>query len=215
MVVTIWGFSLGKEPSLSSFDAAIGREKLIQNGRITVIDDEYPFLIEELQKYGFSVDHDKTGNDLAKLDSQLYDIAIIDFHGVGQRLGSSQGLDLLRHIRRVSPRTRVIAYTSRSLSAAESEFFRLSHVVMPKDLGLEDSMAIVEEQLKLAFSKEHLFEALLTKLNVTTPEEKKKLRSVLINALQKEDEAGFKNTLERVAGQAALKGAEYIISRIF
>ena len=214
-MISIFGFSFGKEPSLSSFDTVIGREKLIQSGRITVIDDENPFLIEELQKSGFSVDHDKTGNDLAKLDTQLYDVAIIDFHGVGQRLGPSQGLDLLKHIRRVSPRTRVIAYTSRSLSAAESEFFRLSHIVMPKDLGLGDSMAIVEEQLQLAFSKEHLFEALLDKLNVTTPEEKKKLKSLLINALQKEDETGFKNVLMRVAGQAAVKGAEFIVSRMF
>ena len=45
-----------------------------------------------------------------------------------------QGLDLVKHLKRVSPRTRLIAYTSRSLNASESDFFRLSHAVLPKDL---------------------------------------------------------------------------------
>lgn len=211
----IFGLSFGAQTSLSSFDASIGREKLIQNGRIAVIDDENPLIIEELQKAGFSVDHDKSGNDLTKLENQLYDVAIIDFHGVGKRLGVGQGLDLLKHIRRVSPRTRLIAYTSRSLNASESEFFRLSHVVMPKDMGLGDSMAMVEEQLRLAFTKEHLFEALIDKLNVSNPEAKQKLHAGLIKALSKRDENAFRDILIKVAGQAAEKSVKYIVDRLF
>lgn len=100
-------------------------------------------------------------------------------NGIGQRLGEHQGLDLLRHIRRVSPRTRLIAYTSRSLAAAEAEFFRASHIVLPKDMGLGDSMALVENQLQLAVTIEHLFEALLTKLSVSDPEERPRIRVAL------------------------------------
>ena len=122
-----------KKPSLASFDHSLTRERLIQSGRIVVIDDETPLLIDEMKKEGFAVDHDTAGQDLHNLESQIYDVAIIDYHGVGQRLGTMQGLDLLKHIRRVSPRTRLVAYTSRSLSATESDFFRLSHEVLPKD----------------------------------------------------------------------------------
>src|SRR5438105_5889909 len=119
-----------KRPTLQSFDAPVPRERLIQAGRIVIIDDESPLLIDEMKRRGFAVDHDTTGENLNNIDKQIYDVAIVDYHGVGQSLGPAQGLDLLRYIRRVSPRTRVIAYTSRSLSAAESEFFRTSHVVL-------------------------------------------------------------------------------------
>lgn len=212
---SIFGMTFGTLPNLASFDASLSRDKLIQNGRIIVIDDENPLIVEELQKAGFSIDHDQLGEDLTKLDNQLYDVAIIDFHGVGRRLGASQGLDLLKHIKRVSPRTRLIAYTSRSLNSAESEFFRLSHVVMPKDMGLGDSMALVEDQLRLAFSKEHLFEALLKKLNLTENEDRKKIQTELIKSLTKGDENGFKKYIVKIVGVASEKSIEYILGRLF
>src|SRR5688572_24800093 len=92
-------------------EIAPSREHLIQAGRLLVIDDEKPLLLQELRKDGFAVDHDARGNDLRNVDAQIYDVAIVDYQGVGQKLGQAQGLELVRHIRRVSPRTRVIAYT--------------------------------------------------------------------------------------------------------
>lgn len=204
-----------KRPTLASFDNALTRERLIQGGRLIVIDDEDPLLIEELRTEGFAVDHDKTGNDLHNLENQIYDVAILDYHGVGQRLGASQGLELLKHVRRVSPRTRLVAYTSRSLSASESEFFRLSHVVLPKDLGLGDSLALVESELRKAFSKEHLFEALLAKLNVSDDQQKQKIRDALLHALSKGGEDSFKTKLVKLAGKTAEKAVEIIIVKLF
>jgi DNA-binding NtrC family response regulator len=207
--------SLWRSPRLSEFDAALTRERLIQSGRIVVVDDGSPLLIEELRKFGFAVDHDQSGSDLRNYDNQIYDVAIIDYHGVGQRLGSAQGLDLLKHIRRVSPRTRVVAYTSRSLSAAESEFFRLSHVVLPKDLGLGDSLALVEDELRKSLAKEYLFEALLTKLALSHSAERQRMQKALINALSKKDESRFKEYVIKIVGQAAEKTVEIIISKMF
>lgn len=177
----MWGWlDFWKKPDLSSFDHSLTRERLIQAGRIVIIDDETPLLIEEMKKEGFAVDHDTTGQDLQNLENQIYDLAIIDYHGVGKRLGPMQGLDLLKHIKRVSPRTRLVAYTSRSLTASESDFFRLSHAVLPKDLGLGDSLELIEGELKKAFGKEHLFEALMAKLNVTNGREKEDIKNILL-----------------------------------
>lgn len=212
---TIFGVTFGKQPSLSSFDGAFSRERLIQTGRMVVVDDEDPLIIEDLRKSGFAVDHDKTGDDLTKFDNQIYDVAVIDYHGVGQGLGKNQGLDLLKHIRRVSPRTRLVAYTSRSLTAAESEFFRLSHVVLPKDMGLSESMALIEGQLRLAFSKEHLFESLLNKLSLSDPKERLKIQQELIKSLTKHDGSEFKKFVIKLAGDAAGKSVEYIIDKMF
>ena len=206
---------LFSRPSLPSFDIALPRERLIQSGRIVFIDDESPILLDELRQAGFSVDHDKTGDDIQKYDQQLYDVAIIDFHGVGNRLGSGQGLEVIKHIRRVCPRTRLIAYTSRSLTSTESEFFRLSHVVLPKDLGLGDSLAIVETELRKSFGKEHLFEAMLSKLESISPNDREKLKVDLIKALKRNDEDYFKQALTKIGGAAAVKAVGLILSHLF
>ena len=207
--------NIWKQPELSAFDQTLTRERLIQTGRIIVIDDEDPLLIKEIRGEGFAVDHDKTGADLRHLESQIYDVAIVDYHGVGQKLGAGQGLDLLKHIRRVSPRTRIIAYTSRSLTAAESEFFTLSHAVLPKDLGLGDSLALIETELRKAFSKEYLFEALLAKLNISSAAEKKRIQKALIKALSHGNETQFVEVITKFAGVAAEKAVGLIIARLF
>ena len=212
MSITSW---FKKLPTLHSLDQNMTRERLIQSGRIIVIDDEVPLLVAELKAEGFAVDHDREGKDLHNIEGQIYDLAILDYHGVGQRLGTSQGLDLLKHFRRVSPRTRLIAYTSRSLNAQESEFFRLSHVVLPKDLGLGDSLALIEAELRKAFSKEHLFEALISKLEVSDPRDKQRIQDALVKALTKGDESGFKEKLSKTAGTLAVKAVELTISKLF
>lgn len=204
-----------KTQTLESFDASISRERLIQGGRIVVIDDEHPLLIDELSRAGFSVDHDQTGDELSKFDNQLYDVAIVDYHGVGRRLGASHGLELLRYIRRVSPRTRLIAYTSRSLTAAESEFFRLSHAVLQKDLGLGDSLLLIEGELRRAFAKEHLFEALVAQLQLKSPHARRDLEHALVDALSKKDEARFRKYLSTGLGVAVEKALEITIGKLF
>jgi hypothetical protein len=208
-------FGWGAAPELSTFDAALPREELIQQGRIAFIDDEEPLLLDHIRKSQFSVDHDHDGADLRNYEAQLYDVAIVDYYGVGQHLGSGQGLDLIKHIRRVSPRTRLIAYTSRSLNASESEFFRLSHVVLPKDMGLGDSMAVIEDELRKALGKEHLFEAIVTKLSVANADDREKMRTALANALAKRDKTKFKEYVSRAVGVAAEKTVEAVINKLF
>lgn len=208
-------FGWGSTPDLSTFDGALPREELIQQGRIAFIDDEEPLLLDHIRKSQFSVDYDKDGADLRNYEAQLYDVAVVDYYGVGQHLGSGQGLDLLKHIRRVSPRTRLIAYTSRSLNASESEFFRLSHVVLPKDMGLGDSMAVIEDELRKALGKEHLFEAIVTKLSVANSDDREKRRTALANALAKRDKTKFKEYISRAVGVASEKTVEAVINKLF
>lgn len=207
--------ALFADRDLTNFDGALPREELIQEARIAFIDDEDALLLDELKRTGFAVDHDRSGGDLRNYDAQIYDVAIVDYHGVGKQLGPAQGLDLLKHLRRVSPRTRLVAYTSRSLSASESEFFRLSHVVLPKDLGLGDSLAIIEREIKKALSKEHLFEALITKLSITSGEDKQRMRSTLSKALAGKDKSKFREYVSKTVGVAAEKTVEVMISKLF
>lgn len=204
-----------KTPPIESYDQALSRERLIQLGRIGFIDDEEPLLISQLKEAGFSVDHDTTGDDLRKIDAQIFDVIVLDYFGVGKKLGENHGRDLLKHIRRVSPRTRVIAYTSRSLTSEESEFYTNSQIVLPKNLGLIESMAVVEGELRKAFAKEHLLDAMLQKLAISDAVLKEKVRNELAKALKGQNENGFRKFLEKVATGAAEKGIDAILSRLF
>lgn len=213
MLKKLFGWS--QPTPLSEFDSSLPREELIQNSRIAFVDDEDPLLVEHIRRSQFSVDHDKTGDDLRNYEAQLYDVAIVDYYGVGQHLGSGQGLDLLKHIKRVSPRTRIVAYTSRSLSASEAEFFRLSHVVLPKDMGLGDSMVIIEDQLRKSFSKEHIFEAILTKLSISSGDERARMHDALAKALASKDKTKFKEYISQAVGVVAEKTVEVMIGKLF
>lgn len=204
-----------KRKMLGDYEKALPREVLVQSARVAVIDDEQPLIIEELRKVGFAVDHDRSGADLRPYDQQLYDVAIVDFHGVGAQLGPLHGLELVRHIRRVSPRTRVIAYTSRSLSASESDFFTLSHTVLPKDLGLGESLALIEGEARKALSKQHLFDALIEKLSGAAPGKRAEIEKELVKALDHKDDQTFKKYLSKSVGFTAEKAVDVILAKIF
>lgn len=201
--------------SISDYERPVSREALIQKGRIAVIDDEEPLLVGHLKQNGFAVDHDRTGGDTRNYDAQIYDVAVVDFHGVGLQLGPAQGLELVRHIRRVSPRTRVIAYTSRSLAANEAEFFRHSHTVLPKDLGLADSTKLIEGELAIALSKQFLFDALLEKLQAVASDRRPEIEKKLVAALSNGDQESFKKYLSKAIGFSAEKAVDVILARLF
>lgn len=209
----MFGF-VGKKRSLEEFDNPIQRDRLIQACRLVVIDDEVPELVTQLKEAGFAVDHFRNCDDLRNVEAQLYDVAIVDYHGVGTKYGSHQGLDVMKHIRRVSPRTRIIAYTSKSLDASESDFFRLSHTVLPKDMGLSDSLAAIEAELQKAMSKVHLFEALISQLNIMNADEKSRIKVALVKSLQKNDSSVLNKIITAIVGEVGKKAAAVVVGKL-
>lgn len=203
-------------PKLEAYNLGVSRDVLIQSSRVLFVDDEVVPLIEQLVHAGFAVDHDRTGQEFEhQLHGQTYDVAILDHSGVGQHLGKDQGLDLLRHMRRVSPRTRIIAYTSKALKSGESDFFRLADAVLAKDAGMRESLETVESQAQQAFAKQNLFDALMQKLSISSPEERGRLKKVIEKGLKEKDQSKVRTALKAVAGTAAEKGVDVVLSRIF
>jgi hypothetical protein len=88
-------------------------------------------------------------------------------------------------------------------------------VVLPKDMGLGDSMAVIEDELRKSLGKEHLFEAIVTKLSVANPDDREKMRASLSNALLKRDKTKFKDYVARAVGVTAEKTVEAVINKIF
>jgi hypothetical protein len=67
-------FGLTTPPALSDFDGPLPREELILKGRMAIIDDEEPLLLDHIRKSGFAIDHDRDGKDLRNHELQLYDV---------------------------------------------------------------------------------------------------------------------------------------------
>lgn len=205
-----------RTPSLDSYVNGVSRDVLIQQGRLLFVDDELIPLIEELKDSGFSVNHDKTGHDYEQLVvGQHFDVALIDYSGVGKKYGSKQGLDLMRFIRRVSPRTRIIAYTSKGLGSDKSDFYRLADVVLPKDAGVTEALECVEEQLQKAFSKQHLFDSLIKTLDLGSQKDRSFVKAAVEKALKSKDQSKLKQTIKSVVGVAADKGVDLLLAKMF
>lgn len=200
---------------LSDFDHEYTREELIRRGRILVIDDEDPEIIAELRKKRFSVDHDKIGDDLSGIETHLYDVVLLDYSDVGRKFGGA-GLGILHHIKRVSPMTFVIAYTSRALVAKVSDFYRLADDVLEKDAGLDESLACIEKGLSQSFKKERIFSGIVEiaglQSNQATVEE---LRITLIKALGRRNKEIFVKRLSGFLKWSTNKGIDVALGKLF
>jgi DNA-binding NarL/FixJ family response regulator len=211
----MWGW-FSRAPALESYTNGVNRDVLIQAGRILFVDDELIPLIDELKAAGFAVNHDVTGHEYEQqVVNQVFDVAVIDYSGVGKKYGPKQGLDLMRFIRRVSPRTRVIAYTSKGLGSDKSDFYRLADTVLAKDAGVTEALESIEAQLQKAFSKQHLFDALLKGLDVSSGKDRIAVKEAVEKALKAKDQSGLKTQLKKVVGAAADKGIDLILAKLF
>lgn len=207
------GFFRDKEFAI---ETSITRQEIIKKTRIAVIDDdEQLLLIDFLKNQGFSVDHDREGNDLSKYSTGIYDVIVIDYHGVGINLGNSQGLSLLRFLRKEAVGVRLIAYTSRSLNASEADFFKLSHAVLPKDWGVMDSMELIEEQVRITYNKNYLFDELVDGLGVRDVKSKKELKNKLIHCIEDGQRDDFNRYLSTAFRFTANKAIDVLIGKFF
>jgi CheY-like chemotaxis protein len=205
-----------KPPALESYADGVSRDVLIQSGRILFVDDEVMSLIDELKRAGFAVNHDATGQESEQqVAAQVFDVAILDYSGIGGKFGSKEGLDLMRHIRRISPRTRIIAYTSKVLGSDKSDFFRMADAVLAKDAGVTESLDVVEAQLQKAFSKAHLYEALLKSLDVSSPSKRIELKSAIEKGLKSKDQSSLRSSVKRIAGATVDKGIDILLNKLF
>jgi hypothetical protein len=207
------GFFRDKEFSI---ETNVTRQEIIKKTRIAVIDDDEKLqLIDFLKKQGFSVDHDRKGNDLSKYSTGIYDVIIVDYHGVGSDLGNAQGLSLLRFLRKEAVGVRLIAYTSRSLTASEADFFKLSHAVLPKDWGVMDSMELIEEQVRITYSKSYLFDELVDGRGIKDSKTKKELKNKLIECIEGGERDEFNKYLLKAFKFTANKAIDVLIGKFF
>jgi len=189
----------GGDNNLENYSSSLTRHDLIRNSRVLVVDDEKIELITELSREGFSVDHDPSGKETAKIEKGIYDLVLLDYAGVGGSYGSEQGLALLRHIRRINPAVFILAYTSKSLPPEHSDFYRLTDGTLRKDAGLQESIEKIESSLREALNLNRLWNAIL-QLGDIPPDSRKEseLRAALIKSLKKREIQNIRKKLTEV-----------------
>src|ERR1700685_352014 len=107
-------------------------DEIKKRARLLVIDDtEFPY--ETLFKRdGYTLEKWSDIDDLPKIETNYYDILLLDMQGVGQQQSSQQGLGILRHLKKTTPGQIVIAYSSAEFSLSAQEFFDMADAVLSK-----------------------------------------------------------------------------------
>ena len=184
---------------LADYKPDLTRDDLVRLSRILVIDDERPDLVDDLAREGYAVDHDAAGDDTAKIEKGIYHLVILDYAGVGKRFGKNQGLDILKRMKEVNPAVYVLAYTSKSLSAEQSDFYRLTDGTLSKDAGVQESLEKVEQSLREALDLERLWRAALVAGRI--PEAQKgHLTALLVRSIRKRDPGSILGGMAKVVG---------------
>lgn len=179
-----------KKNSINEIKINLSREDLLRRGRVLVIDDERPDLIDDLTDARFAIDYvpDITQKNLHLIDQPAHDLIILDFGSVGTEFGNDEGLSLLRHIKRVNPSVVVYAYTSKALTIEHADFYRLADGTLQKDAGIGESTEKIEEGLKKALSIENLWSGMLNLAQIDAgSKEDLELQNSYVKALKKQN----------------------------
>lgn len=214
----MWPFKKTKKPlTLSGMTTPIERTEILRRGRVVILDDERPEMLEDLKQYGLSVDHwTSTDNpNFSKLETAFYDVLLLDYGGIGQRFGRDEGLDVLRHLKRVNPALRILAFTARTFDASKADFFRMCDGVLKKDSGIREMLEELENQLTQCLTPSAQWRAACTSLNLKMgSSEAAKLEGLILEAVEAPKKVGkVQEALKGLAATGATKVAEALVSK--
>ncbi len=206
VIKQLWNKLFGKgTASVFNLSVSIPREQLLRTGRILLVDDERPDLIDDLENDGFSIDYlpDLKKTDMNRITSGRYDLLILDFGAVGSDFGDDEGLELLRISKRTNPAMVVLAYTSKALPSNLADFYRLADNVLNKDAGIRESFEKIEEALNKAKAISNLWPAFLNVKGVATgSKEDYDLQKAYMKALGSQDDLkAFKMLVSAKSGK--------------
>jgi DNA-binding NarL/FixJ family response regulator len=206
----------------------LSREELIRRSRILIIDDERPDIIDDLKKAGFAIDYetDMTSDNMKIIENSVYDLLLLDYGNVGKSFGTHEGLDLLKHIKRVNPAIIILAYTSKNLSSDQADFYRLTDGVLSKDAGIQTSLEKIEEGLEKAHSIQNIWGSFLQIAGISVGSEEDKewqnlyiksfnSKKKLIKLKQKAAEVLKSDNSKKIGFALLEKGIELSIKHIF
>ncbi len=184
----------------------------MRRGRIAVLDDDTPEMLQDLRDQGLAVDHLPSTDDprFARLGEAFYDLLLLDYAGIGERFGSDEGLDVLRYLKRVNPALRILAFTARTFDASKGDFFRLCDGIIKKDAGIRETLEQIEFNLAQVLTPAYQFRALTTALGATA-EQQGELEKLVSKAIAG---SGGRDKIVAAAKKLGFAGSEKLLETL-
>jgi hypothetical protein len=160
------------------------RDEITKRAKLLVIDDsEFP-LIKSFRKDGYNVTKWNDVKDLGQLETDSYDVILLDLEGVGRALSPDQGFGILKHIRETNPTQLVIAYSNQEWSLEYQHFFDEADAALPKTkTDYYEFKRTVDRLLDQRFSLDYYVERAeeeLEEYRATVPKAPKKIRQAIL-----------------------------------
>jgi len=203
-----------KKSSIGAMNKALPRSEVLRRGRIAILDDEGPEMLQDLLKQGLAVTHLSSTEDpqFHALAEGAYDLLLLDYGGIGLRFGQDQGLDVLKHLKRINPSLRILAFTARTFDASKADFFRLCDGVIKKDAGIRETLEQVEIHLSEVLTPAYQLEALAKAVGATETE-KAELEKILSKAVDGRDGKAATAAVKRYAKSCSEKVVEALVMK--
>ncbi len=202
-----------KRFSLEQMSTELPRSEVLRRGRVVILDDEVPEMIADLKRQGLAVEHwvSTSDSNFGRLETGFYDVLLLDYGGIGRSFGHDEGLDVLRHLKRVNPALKILAFSSRTFDASKADFFRLSDGVIRKDAGIREMMEQIETHLSQSLTPATYFKAICTTLGIEPESESaKRIGRLILRAADHPKKSG--QLLEAVRSLAATAGTSTVES---
>src|SRR4051812_42591458 len=107
-------------------------DEIVKRARILVIDDGDFAYMPLFERDGYTISKWDDVQDLHALETNEFDVILLDLKGVGVQESADEGFGLLKHIREASPAQIVVAYSNADLSLEYQPFFSDADAVLHK-----------------------------------------------------------------------------------
>jgi hypothetical protein len=160
------------------------RDEITKRAKLLVIDDsEFP-LIKAFRKDGYNVTKWNDVRDLGQLETDSYDLVLLDLEGVGRALSPDQGFGILKHVRETNPTQLVIAYSNQEWSLEYQHFFDEADAALPKTkTDYYEFKRTVDRLLDQRFSLDYYIERAEDELEdyrAAVPKARQKIRQAIL-----------------------------------
>lgn len=130
----------------------IPHDEIVKRSKVLVIDDQEFTYGKLFTRDGYSIEKWRDVKNLSDLETDNFDLILLDLMGVGRKESSEEGLGLLKHLREACPAQLVVAYSNAEFSLKDHQFFNLADAVLAKTADYAEFKRTVDKLLDQRFS---------------------------------------------------------------
>ena len=138
----------------------VSLDRMRRDARLLVIDDGPFDYLTLFRDNGYTIEHWSDVQNLGELGRGVFDVIVLDIHGVGRELSADQGLGVLRQVRRANPAQLIVAFSAKTFDLGDKQFLDLADAVLEKSADYVDFQATIDRLLEKHYSLSYYVERL-------------------------------------------------------